>query len=106
MQYIFEALVILLLLTLLFWLLFAFDQSHRSWWVAVAIGPIGAQLRYFISHFNPYTPNFPVFTFIANILAVVCNIIIVGVHNSIAVRIIYRTQAQLSISSAILNLDT
>ena len=81
----FGALTVLVVLTVLFWLLYAFDQSHRSWWLATAIGPIGALLRYFLSQYNHHTPNFPTFTFIANFLAVLANIVIVGVHNAVAV---------------------
>lgn len=60
----------LALSTIILWVLAFTDPQagRRKYWLACAFGPPGALLRWWLSWYNVQTPNFPLFTFIANML--------------------------------------
>lgn len=72
-----------LLTTAAIWILVFNDvRPYRNqWWVAMAFGPFGAVIRYLLSLHNAKFPDFPLFTFIANIAGTVLNIIILMLDN-------------------------
>uniref|UniRef100_A0A914VEM0 Uncharacterized protein n=1 Tax=Plectus sambesii TaxID=2011161 RepID=A0A914VEM0_9BILA len=74
---------VLSLVTSSTWLLFAFDTQRKNFWLAMAFGPFGALLRHLLSFGNQKTPNFPVFTLIANEVATAANILIIIIFNMI-----------------------